>query len=121
LFVQDLDQSWRLYKLDALVRTLTMNLSYSLRRKAGMNVIEFIIQSHPRRVWLYVKHRRWMLSNEYAMHQERYVGSAPLFYSKTRALFRAEREDEVVKSECVMTFFLKIEHRTLMRPSQTHH
>jgi hypothetical protein len=45
-----------------------------------------------------------MFSNEYAMHQETYVGNAPLFSAKTRALFRAEREDEVVKGECVVTF-----------------
>ncbi|QKX53840.1 uncharacterized protein TRUGW13939_00920 [Talaromyces rugulosus] len=99
LFVKDLDQSWRLYKLQALVYTLTINLDNCLRRKARMNVRELILQNHPRRVWLYVKHRRWMLSNEYAMHQETYVGSAPLLSAKTRALFRAEREDEVVKDK----------------------
>ncbi|KAE8557503.1 hypothetical protein EYB25_002210 [Talaromyces marneffei] len=103
LFVQDLDQSWRLYKLAALVHTLTMNLGIGLKRKAGMNVIEFILQTHPRRVWLYIKHRRWMLSNEYAMHQERYVGSARLFSAKTRALFRAEREDVVVKANLIIS------------------
>lgn len=74
-----------------------MNLGNDLRRKAAMNLIEFILQNHPRLVWLYVKHRRWMLSDEYIMHQERYVGSAPLFYAKTKALFKVEREDEVAR------------------------
>ena len=61
-----------------------------------------------------------MLSNEYAMHQEIYVGTAPLFAAKSRALFRAEREDEVVMGEYFVTF-ISTEYGTLMRPSQTHH
>jgi len=83
-----------------------MNLDNGLRRKARMNVLDLILQNHPRRVWLYVKHRRWMLSNEYAMHQEIYLGSAPLFAAKTKALFRAEREDEVVRGEYFVTFYI---------------
>ena len=83
-----------------------MNLDNDLGREAGMNVLDLILQNHPRRVWLYVKHRRWMLSNEYAMHQEMFVGSAPLFAAKTRALFRAEREDEVVRGECFVTYYI---------------
>jgi hypothetical protein len=51
-----------------------------------------------------------MLSNEYAMHQETYVGNAPLFNAKTRALFRTEREDEVAKGECFVTFSINGTH-----------
>ncbi|KIX97796.1 uncharacterized protein Z520_06574 [Fonsecaea multimorphosa CBS 102226] len=98
-FVNDLDQSWRLYKLQALVYTLTMNLDIGLQRKARMNVLDLIHRTHPRRVWLYVKHRRWMLSDEYAMRQEIFIGTAPLYAAKTEALFRAEREDEVIRSK----------------------
>jgi hypothetical protein len=77
-----------------------MNLDNSLRREVRRNVLDLILQSLPRRVWLYVKHLRWMLSNEYAMHQEKFVGSAPIFSAKTKALFKAEPEDEVVIGEC---------------------
>ncbi|KAK5046206.1 hypothetical protein LTR84_008663 [Exophiala bonariae] len=97
-FVNDLDQSWRLYKLQALVYTLTMNLDASLQRKARMNALNLIHRIHPRRVWLYVKHRRWMFSDEYATLQETYIGMAPLYAAKTEALFRAEREDEIVRA-----------------------
>lgn len=68
-----------------------------------MNVLDLIVQFLPRRVWLYVKHRRWMLSHEYAIHQKKYVGSAPLFAAKTKALFRAEQEDDVVRGEYLVT------------------
>lgn len=105
-FVEDLDQSWRLYKLQALWYRFTMKLDHGPRRKARMNVLDLILQRHPRRVWLYVKHRRWMLSNEYAMHQEMYLGSGPLFAAKTTALFRTEREDEVVMGEYFVTFYI---------------
>jgi len=105
-FIKDLDQSWRLYKLQALVYSLTMNLDIGLLRKARMNVLDLILQNLPRRVWLYVKHRRWMSSSEYMMYQEIYVGSAPVFAAKTKALFKAEQEDEVVRGECFMTFYI---------------
>jgi hypothetical protein len=36
-----------------------------------------------------------MLSSEYRMLQETYIGSAPLFEAKTRALLREEQEDKV--------------------------
>ncbi len=44
-----------------------------------------------------------MLSHEYAIHQKKYVGSAPLFAAKTKALFRAEQEDDVVRGEYLVT------------------
>jgi hypothetical protein len=101
--VDDLDQSWRLYKLQALVWSFTINVNNGLRLEARMNVLDFILQIHPRRVWLYVKHQRWMLSNEYAMHLEVYVGIAPVFAAKTKALFRAGQEDEIViRGECFL-------------------
>jgi len=98
-FVNDLDQSWRLYKLQALVYALTKNLDTRLQRKARTNVQELIHGTHPRRVWLYVKHRRWMLSDEYAIHQETYIGMAPLYAAKTKSLFRGGREDEVIRAK----------------------
>jgi len=97
-FANDLDQSWRLYKLEALVYTLTRNLGTGLQRKVQMNVLDFIHRTHPRRVWLYVKHRRWMLSDEYAMHQRINIGTAPLYAAKTKAIFSARREDEIARA-----------------------
>lgn len=100
-FVDDLDQAWRLCKLIAIVWNLTINCNDDLKQKARRNVLEFTLQIKPRRVWLYVKHQRWMLSQEYAMHQETYIGTAPIFAAKTKALFRAEQEDEIIISgEC---------------------
>lgn len=74
--------------------------------KAHMNVLDFILQSHPRRIWLYVKHRRWMLSDEYAMHQEVYVGSAPLYAAKTKSMFSVRPEDTIAKGECIPTSYI---------------
>jgi hypothetical protein len=102
-FSKDLDQSWRLYKLQALVHAMTVNLETDLQRKVRYNAFNFLLQHHPRRIWLYVKHRRWMLSNEYAMHQETYIGTAPLFAAKTRALIREKQEDEIVLGKCFLT------------------
>jgi hypothetical protein len=104
-----------MYKFESLVYASTMNLDNSLRRKIIMNVLDLLLQNHPRRVWLYVKHQRWMLSDEYAMLQEVYIGSAPLFAAKTQAFFRAGPEDEVVMGECFVTFHVKGD--TLMRRS----
>jgi hypothetical protein len=103
MFVKDLDQSWRLYKLQALVDVLTVNLRIDLRRKARLNALDLILQQHPIRVWLYVKHRRWMVSSEYAMHQETFIGSAPLFAAKMTALLREEQEDEVILGKYFVT------------------
>ena len=64
-----------------------------------MNVLNFIHRTHPRRVWLYVKHRRWMLSDEHAMHQQTYIGTAPLYTAKTKALFSVGEEDEIARGE----------------------
>lgn len=100
-FVDDLDQAWRLYKLVAIVWNLTINCKDDIRQEARMNVFEFIPQIKPRRVWLCVKHQRLMLSHEYAMHQETYIGNGPAFAAKTKALFRTEQEDElVISGEC---------------------
>ena len=57
-----------------------------------------------------------MLSDEYAMHQEMYIGMAPLYTAKTKALFRAGQEDEVIRGKFLMTYDINI----LMRPSQTY-
>lgn len=37
-----------------------------------------------------------MFSKEYAMHQDTYVGTAPLYAAKTMAFFKTEPEDEIV-------------------------
>lgn len=105
-----------MYKFETLVLASTRNLDNSLSRKIVMNVFDLLLQNHPRRVWLYVKHQRWMLSDEYAMHQKVYMGSAPLYAARTRALFRAGPEDEVVMGEYFVTFHVK-ERDTLMRRS----
>lgn len=112
MFIKDLDQAWRLFRLYRLVIALTENFNNDVvRKQARMNVLDFIVQSHPRRVWLYVKHRRWMLSDEYAMHQAFYVGAAPIFAAKTKALFKTEPEDDIViKGECSVTSSTIIYH-----------
>ena len=80
-----------------------MNLNNGLKRRARTNLLDLIVQNLPRRVWLYIKHRRWMLSNEYATLQGKYVGSAPLIAAKTKALLRAEPEDDIVRGEYFIT------------------
>lgn len=37
------------------------------------------------------------------MHQETYIGSAPLFAAKMRALLRKEQEDEIVLGKYFVT------------------
>ncbi|KAH6880829.1 hypothetical protein B0T10DRAFT_495276 [Thelonectria olida] len=97
-FLKDLEQSWRLYQLQALVFNLSWGLDGHVGRKARANVLDLIIQFHPRRVWLYVKHLRWMFSDEYAILQENYIGTAPIFAAKSKALMKPEREDGIVIS-----------------------
>jgi hypothetical protein len=95
-FGDDLDQAWRLYKLHALVINATSSLHISLREKACANFWNLIVHAPPRRVWLYVKHRRWMLSDEYANLQKEFIGTDAIFAAKTNSLLRAEPEDLVV-------------------------
>jgi hypothetical protein len=101
MFLRDLEQSWILYKLQELVFIVTLHIDDNLRQKATTNMIHLIIEHHPRRVWLFVKHQRWMLSDEYAILREKYGDRActPLFAAKSSALFRPELEDEVAISE----------------------
>lgn len=77
----------------------TVDLEDNLRKNAFACVLYIILKHHPRRVWLYVKHRRWMMSKEYAMHQQKHVGTAPIYAAKTAALFKQEVEDFIVKGE----------------------
>jgi hypothetical protein len=98
-----LEQSWRLYQLQAFVFNLSLGFDDHLGRKVRVDVLELILQFHPRRIWLYVKHARWMFSDEYAKHQDFYVGTAQIYIAKTKALMRPEIEDEVVKGELLYT------------------
>jgi hypothetical protein len=77
----------------------TVGLENNLRENAFACVLDIILKHHPRRVWLYVKHLRWMRSKEYAMHQQMYVGTGPIYAAKTVALFKQEIEDFVVKGK----------------------
>jgi len=40
------------------------------------------------------------------MHQETYISSSPVLAAKTKALFKAELEDEVVKGECIVMWLI---------------
>lgn len=101
-FVKDLEQSWRLYRLQALVFNVSWGLDGHVGRQARVNVVHFIVQFHPRRVWLYVKHLRWMLSEEYARLQETYIGIAPILAAaKSRSLTKPGPEDDIVKCELI--------------------
>lgn len=77
----------------------TVGLENSLRKNVLTCVLDIILKHHPRRVWLYVKHLRWMTSKEYAMHQQKYVGTGPIYAAKTAALFKQEIEDSIVEGE----------------------
>lgn len=88
-----------MYRLQALVFNFTHSLGVHTGERARENVLDLILRFHPRRVWLYVKHFRWMFSDEYAMLQETYIGTGPIFAAKTEALLRPGPEDEVVKGE----------------------
>ncbi|KAH6659071.1 hypothetical protein BKA67DRAFT_543484 [Truncatella angustata] len=97
-FLKDLEQSWRLYQLQSQVSLWTVGLESRVQNNAFAYVLDLILRHHPKRVWLYVKHRRWMTSKEYAMHQHRFVGTGPIFAAKTAALFEPQREDFVVQA-----------------------
>lgn len=97
---KDLDQSWRLYKLWALVHDLTEHSDTNAQEEARYNVLTFVNQILPRRVWLYVKHRRWTMSPEYAMHQDLKLGTVAWYAARTKALLREEVEDDVILSKC---------------------
>ena len=88
-----------MYQLQALVFNLSRGLNDHVGHKVRTDTLEFISQFHPRRIWLYVKHARWMFSDEYAMLQHVYVGKAPIFAAKEKALMSPEIEDEVVKGQ----------------------
>ena len=92
-----------MYQLQALVYKLSSGLSYPVRLKVFANVVDLILAFDPRRVWLYVKHRRWMFSDVYARArlQNKDIGTSPIFAAKTKALMTPEREDEIVKSKLV--------------------
>ena len=93
----DLEQSWKLYKLLSHVYKWTAGLDFDLRQKVHVNVLDFVVmQFSPRLVWLFVKHRRWMVSDEYAMLQKRFIGFGPIYVAKTKALFSWGLEDDVV-------------------------
>lgn len=83
-FVKDLEQSWRLYQLQAFVFKLSWGHRDTIGQAVRGEMLDLIVQVYPRRVWLYVKHMRWMLSSEYAMLKETYVGTAPIFAAKTK-------------------------------------
>jgi hypothetical protein len=100
-FLTDLEQSWRLYQLQALVFNSSLNFDDRVGYKMRTEVLELILRFHPRRIWLYVKHARWMFSDEYARHQKFYIGTPPIFAAKTEALLRPEIEDKVVKGQSV--------------------
>jgi hypothetical protein len=97
--MHDLEQSWRLYQLAALIFGLRQNFDAHVRHRIQINVMEFIVQFRPKRVWLYVKHLRWMTSAEYAVLRENFIGTAPIYVAKTEALFAPGPEDGVVRGE----------------------
>jgi hypothetical protein len=99
--LKDLEQSWRLYQLQAFVSKLSSGLGDPVRLNASANVVDLILAFDPRRVWLYVKHLRWMFSDEYARLQNNRIGTSATFAAKTKALMTPEREDEIVKSKLV--------------------
>jgi hypothetical protein len=106
-FIEDLDQAWRLYKLHALVLSVTSGLHIGLRKKACANFCNLVIHVPPRRAWLYIKHRRWMLSDEYAKLQEEYVGTDAIFAAKTKSLLRVEPEDFVLVGKSPLSFHIR--------------
>jgi hypothetical protein len=84
----------------------TVGLENNLRENAFVCVLDIILKHHPRRVWLYVKHLRWMRSKEYAMHQQKYVGTGPIYAAKAAALFKQEIEDLFVKGKRASYFVM---------------
>ncbi|KAH6669779.1 hypothetical protein B0J14DRAFT_671381 [Halenospora varia] len=75
-FLKDLEQSWRLYQFQSQIMKWTVGLENSLRKNAFA----------------------WMTSKEYAMHQQKYVGTGPIYAAKTAALFKQEIEDFIVEA-----------------------
>lgn len=61
--------------------------------------MEFIVRFHPKRIWLYVKHLRWMTSGEYAMLRNNFVGIALIYAAKTKALMSPGPEDDIGRGE----------------------
>lgn len=94
-----MEQSWRLYQLQALVFNLSAGFDDHVCRRVRTDLLEFIVQSHPKRIWLYVKHLRWMTSAEYAMLRDNFIGTAPIHAAKTRALMTPGTEDDIVRGE----------------------
>jgi hypothetical protein len=99
--MEDLERSWRLYQRAALISALSQSFDTNVCRKAHIDFMELILRSHPKHVWLYVKHLRWMTSAEYAMLQINFLGTAPIYAAKTKALFAPGPEDGVVRGELV--------------------
>lgn len=111
--MKDLDQSWKLYRFESQILIWTHSLEDNLRNNAFACVLDIILKHHPRRVWLYVKHVRWMRSKEYAMHQEKFVGTGPIYAAKTAALFKQETEDFIVKGKRSSLFAMRWHHNNL--------
>ncbi|KAK2016843.1 hypothetical protein LZ32DRAFT_635745 [Colletotrichum eremochloae] len=97
-FVEDLKQSWKLYRLYSVVLSHSRILGDEHWQRAIDNVCRFMVQFHPRRIWLFVKHMRWMFSDEYAALQQTYIGMAPILAAKTEALLKAEIEDSITRA-----------------------
>jgi hypothetical protein len=93
---KDLDQAWRLYTLHTLVLNAISSLHIGLRRTACANLFVLVVHMCPGRVWLFVKQRRWMLSDEYAKLQEEYIGTDVILAARTKALLQVEPEDRVI-------------------------
>lgn len=79
----------------------TAGMESSVRKNAFACVLDIILKHHHKRVWLYVKHFRWVNSEECALHQQMFPGAAPMYAAKTNALFRPQIEDYIVQGECV--------------------
>jgi hypothetical protein len=97
----------------------TVGLENNLRKNTLARVLNIILKHHPRRVWLYVKHLRWMTSKEYAMHQQKHIGTGPIYAAKTAALFKQEIEDFIVKGERASYFAMCRDGTMLILPSQS--
>ena len=70
--------------------------SQTLKTKVRENMYDLILRQQPKRVWMYGKHRRWMLSREYRILQEKYIGIGPMFEAKTKLFFNPGPEDKTV-------------------------
>ncbi|KDN72260.1 hypothetical protein CSUB01_07911 [Colletotrichum sublineola] len=98
-FVEDLKQSWKLYRLHSVVFYHSRILEDELWQRTINNVCRFMVQFHPRRIWLFVKHMRWMFSDEYAALQQNYIGTGPILAAKTTALLKSEIEDSIARGK----------------------